>query len=286
VLGYCIEQENGGCIKNASEWRDRQWQQTAGVTLREVRSAGRLLAWDQNDLRVMFYPVEKENEVKAKRIAGSSGGKASGETRRKQTASTASISACDSASTERNGKERNTPIVPKGDDQSADSEASLTLEIDASSEPDFPEKKEKAGAVDCPALVRARGLFRMKPETPLDASQERAWRKNRAAVIATQESGWQALEWWFGLAANHPQARYRRRDLAQVLNHWNGEIERAAIEAHNCGVEFAGTVRKRTVPENWRDIILEACPEFNCPDRFEEVPESVRAYVWESISKK
>jgi hypothetical protein len=36
-LCYCCEQENGGTIDGCAQWKDRQWQQTAGVTLAEVR---------------------------------------------------------------------------------------------------------------------------------------------------------------------------------------------------------------------------------------------------------
>jgi hypothetical protein len=287
VLGYCIEQENGGCIKVASEWRDRQWQQTAGVTLREVKGASRLLRWEGDDLFVMFYPVEKENEVRAKRVAGSNGGKASGQVRSKLNGSTASSTACKSASTERNGKERNTPIVPKGDEEREDSEASPSLPIDIESDPDFSEQKGQNGEEVSAVLLRARGLFRMRVETPLDSAQERAWRKNKAAVEATPDEGWRALEWWFSQPGTSNAARYRRKDLAQLLNHWNGEVERAHMEALVSGVEFSRTGgRKREVPADWREIILSECPEFNCPERFEEMPESVRAVVWNAVQKR
>jgi hypothetical protein len=44
VLGYCAEQENGGRIANCRGWKDRQWQQTCGVTLKEVQSASKPLS--------------------------------------------------------------------------------------------------------------------------------------------------------------------------------------------------------------------------------------------------
>jgi hypothetical protein len=289
VLGYCIEQENGGCIKNASEWKDRQWQQTAGVTLREVRGAGRLLQWDGEDLLVMFYPVEKENEVRSKRVAGSSGGKASGKARSKQTGSNALSCANESASTERNGKERNTPIVPKGTENGVGSEVEPALELHPDSPAQIFQKKEKVGGGNdgaAAALERARGLFRMRAGTPLDSAQERAWRRNRAAVEATEEQDWLALEWWFTQGASSPMAKFRRKDLAQLLNHWNGEIERAHMEAHNSGAELSRGTRKRQVPDDWREIILTNAPDFNCPDRFEELPESIRAVVWDSVDQR
>ena len=70
LLAYCADQENGGCIAGAALWKDRQWQQTCGVMAREVRAASRLVSIEGNDVRVLFYPVDKEAEVQAKRQAG------------------------------------------------------------------------------------------------------------------------------------------------------------------------------------------------------------------------
>lgn len=75
VTAYCCEQENGGRIAGAREWKDRQWQQTCGVTLAEVEASAPLLSWDGPDLVALSYPVEKELEIRAKRIAGKKGGK-------------------------------------------------------------------------------------------------------------------------------------------------------------------------------------------------------------------
>lgn len=108
VLGYCAEQENGGRIADCRGWKDRQWQQTCGVTLREVESAAKLLVWDGQDLTVVFYPIDSERVVQAKRLGGSRGGQASGQARSKDTSTTASStplstpSSC--ARTERKGK--------------------------------------------------------------------------------------------------------------------------------------------------------------------------------------
>ncbi len=75
VTAYCCEQENGGRIVNARAWKDRQWQQTCGVTLAELEAASPLIKWDGNDVLVAAYPTEKEDEIKAKRKAGGEGGK-------------------------------------------------------------------------------------------------------------------------------------------------------------------------------------------------------------------
>lgn len=263
VLGYSVEQENGGRIKNASGWKDRQWQQTAGVTLREVRAAAQLLQWDGDDLLVLFYPVEKENEVKAKRLAGSSGGKASGQARAKQSGSKASSSACDSASTEGNGKEGNTPIVPKGTDPSPQAVA-LGL-----------------------ALQRARSLFRIRTSTPLDAGEDRAWKKNKGAVVATAEEDWRLLRWWFSQPNGEGEvAQYRRTQLSTLLNNWNAEIEKARVAADAAGVEFSEKKERAREPEGWRELLGEADPEVNLPNHFGELPESLQAFAWELARKK
>lgn len=110
---YCVEQENGGRIVGGAKWKDRQWQQTCGVTLLEVESASLLLTIDGDDILVWRYPIEKEQEVRAKREAGAKGGRTKAENRQKQDSScaTSTTPSCASskppscASTERNGKE-------------------------------------------------------------------------------------------------------------------------------------------------------------------------------------
>lgn len=82
VTAYCCEQENGGRIVGARHWKDRQWQQTCGVTLAEVEASSPLISWDGEDIIVASYPEQKEKEVQSKRKAGKKGGKASGEARR------------------------------------------------------------------------------------------------------------------------------------------------------------------------------------------------------------
>jgi hypothetical protein len=74
LLAYCVEQENGGVIQGCAGWKDRQWQQTCGVTRKEIDAANELCEWADDDLRVIFYPHDKEREVKAKRNGGRRGG--------------------------------------------------------------------------------------------------------------------------------------------------------------------------------------------------------------------
>lgn len=63
VMAYACEIECGGRIVGAARWKDRQWQQACGVTLREVRAADRLLAVDGDDVLVNGYPLEKQKQV-------------------------------------------------------------------------------------------------------------------------------------------------------------------------------------------------------------------------------
>ena len=109
LLGYCSEQENGGVIDGAKDWKDRRWMQTCGVTLSEVASPSELWAWAGDSLVLWNYPVTKEQEVKAKRQGGKAGGKASGEARREavlEASGEAMLKGVLEAELERKGKER------------------------------------------------------------------------------------------------------------------------------------------------------------------------------------
>jgi hypothetical protein len=68
VLAWCAEQENGGIIQGGATWKDRQWQQTCGVTSREVRSADKLIAAAGEDLHVYGYPTDKQDQVQSRRL--------------------------------------------------------------------------------------------------------------------------------------------------------------------------------------------------------------------------
>jgi hypothetical protein len=112
LMGYCSEQENGGAIDGAKDWKDRRWMQTCGVTLAEVESSSDLWRWEGDCLIVWNYPVTKENEVRAKREGGKLGGKASGEARREAVLE-ASGEAVLEGELERKGKERNRKRIEK-----------------------------------------------------------------------------------------------------------------------------------------------------------------------------
>lgn len=70
LLRYCISQENGGVIADCAAWGDTSWQQIVRVKLREVRAESPLWAWEGDNLRVTFYPSDKEAEVQHLRNLG------------------------------------------------------------------------------------------------------------------------------------------------------------------------------------------------------------------------
>jgi hypothetical protein len=171
-----------------------------------------------------------------------------------------------------NLEKSNPPIVPPkaGDEEK--------LQLEGGSEGATPKRD--------PVLDRARALFRIHAGTPLDRMQKRAWEKGKETVRATREADWRLLEWWYRF--NGTEAKYRRKDLAQALNNWGGEISRARAVAEGLGLDFekkkngSGLVPDVDYPENWRDYLD---PDINAPKRFEELPESGRTMVigkWKS----
>lgn len=76
VMLYACQIECSGRIPGAANWKDRQWQQAAGVTLEEVKAADRLLRFDGDDLVVNGYPVAVEKQVRKNRKSAKAGGMA------------------------------------------------------------------------------------------------------------------------------------------------------------------------------------------------------------------
>lgn len=78
LLRYCIGQENGGCIEDCANWKDRKWQQLARVTLAEVKRETDLWKWKGEALAVWGYPADKEREVQMKREIARQNGRQGG----------------------------------------------------------------------------------------------------------------------------------------------------------------------------------------------------------------
>lgn len=115
VILWCASQENGGIIDGAANWKCRQWQQTCGVTKREVEQAKNLLSIEGESVVVWNYPLSKQAEVQAKRQAGRQGGLLSGASRA-SSKSEAELQAKGQAVLERKGKEgkgkEENPLTP------------------------------------------------------------------------------------------------------------------------------------------------------------------------------
>lgn len=108
LLGYCVQQENGGRIAGVARWDEWDCLQVLGIPQRELDGEHRLWKFDGDDLLVEFYPLAKQREVQAKRRAGRRGGISSWEARAEHAESRddskAASSASSTASTEGNEK--------------------------------------------------------------------------------------------------------------------------------------------------------------------------------------
>jgi hypothetical protein len=161
LMGYCAEQENGGIIDNCAHWKDRQWQQTAGVTLDETKLPCSLWEWQGETIVLWGYPSEKEAIVRSKRQAGTKGGRA--KTQAKTQASRnngakhnpSKHPSTTQANTQRKGKERKgIEGKEKEEEETAatatDSENTFTLD----DSDDHPARINPSPA-DCERLVNA-----------------------------------------------------------------------------------------------------------------------------------
>jgi hypothetical protein len=115
LLAYCADQENGGVIADCRSWKDRQWQQTCGITQAEAHQECQLWEWVGDSLSVAFFPLEKQAEVQTKRDAGRRGGSVKSEAKTqasringaKHNPSTTQAEIEAQPKLEPNGKERN-----------------------------------------------------------------------------------------------------------------------------------------------------------------------------------
>jgi hypothetical protein len=171
----------------------------------------------------------------------------------------------DDQSTQEQGKESNTPIVPKGDENP---------------EPPAEEKPE--------TLLRAMALFRMRPATPLDRSSARAWKIAKAAVLATSDAEWSRLEAYY--AAELPDKDdYRRQDLSTLLNNWSGELTKAARYCERQGLHPDSAKKEKdgaAPPDDlWREVLHALYPDSDPSvySTWSQVPDSLRAEILSAI---
>lgn len=98
--------------------------------------------------------------------------------------------------------------------------------------------KVPQGGQKGPIQLRAEAIFKRKPETPLTTSEATAFRKNREVLKSTGEDDWRVLEQFYAA----PQSEtFSRKDLATLVNNWNGEIDRAKAW---CAPNRNGTAKK------------------------------------------
>jgi hypothetical protein len=226
VLAYSAEQENHGRISGARQWKDRQWQQTCGVTLAEVEGAGPLLEWDGDSLVVWAYPTEKQAEVQAKREGGKKGGERSAAARAEASAkqsqklpaelppSSASSNGSSSASTEGKGREgkdkgkESLPPTPQG------APASPPLGGGKKKVPETAEGK------------RIARMFKRRESTPWSDKEIRCYRKLVSEGQITPEN-LETLERYYAEETAKGEEGRQRRDLGTFLNNFTGELDRA-----------------------------------------------------------
>ena len=165
------------------------------------------------------------------------------------------------------GKGRDTPIVPASGDEA----------------PPAPPAED-------PSLLRAKAIFRMRPGTPLDRSQARAWKTNLAAVAATTDDEWRQLESYYcDVIASRDD--YRRKDLATLLNNWSGELTRASAHCQRHGLASGNSQKKEMggpPADIWHAALAALYPDIDpvtMPySQWSDIPESLRREILEVIA--
>ena len=165
------------------------------------------------------------------------------------------------------GKGRDTPIVPASGDEA----------------PSAPPAED-------PSLLRAKAIFRMRPGTPLDRSQARAWKTNLAAVAAATDDEWRQLESYYcDVIASRDD--YRRKDLATLLNNWSGELTRAAAHCQRHGLASGNSQKKEKggpPADIWHAALVALYPDIDPAtmpySQWSDIPESLRREILEVIA--
>lgn len=172
---YCIGQENGGVIAACSDWPDRLWQQLCKVTKREVYDTCGLWSWEDGALVVWAYPIDKENEVKAKRTYGKLGGRPRQNQKDNHQVNQSQSTRAETPETERKGRERK----GKGRERNAGGSA----------------PREPAGSASRPsdvgeviAYFTSKGAPQSEAEMFFDHYQANGWRQGGRAVIRSWHS--------------------------------------------------------------------------------------------------
>ena len=92
----------------------------------------------------------------------------------------------------------------------------------------LPQTPSREGAKKGPLQLRAEKLMGRRVDTPLTRPEQRAFKNSEAAIKSTTEDQWKALERFY---AAPQEETFARKDLATLVNNWNGEIDRAVAWA-------------------------------------------------------
>lgn len=146
-----------------------------------------------------------------------------------------------SSSSSSSTENTNTPLPPKGGE--------LPLLAPHEDEPRVSENATPPKAKG-PLQLRAERLMRRRESTPLTQGESRAFKKNRTAIESTSEEDWIALERFY---AAPQQQTFARKDLASLLNNWNGEIDKAKAWMGQAPAGSPVEPIKPRIPDNLRD---------------------------------
>jgi hypothetical protein len=103
------------------------------------------------------------------------------------------------------------PMAKNSSSSSSSSSTSSNLELS---------KDNSYGKSDL--QLRAERLFNKRPSTAMDTSEAKAFKAALPSIKQMSEDDWQALEEFY-----KSDADFKRTSFATLLNHWNGEIEKA-----------------------------------------------------------
>ncbi len=241
LLRYCIGQENMGTINDCSEWADRKWQQLVRITKKEVNRKCDLWKWEGNNLVVWGYPADKEAEIQhlreigksnseAKRQAAKANGAKGGRPRNNPTENpTETEQKTHAEPIERKGSRKEYPLTPKGD-----GEGDLPGMPGESPEPPrcLPKGWQKLSASQ---KAQTRVNFNTPTMQQLGATHGRRattlWTIAEAEALLRVKPDEDEIAAMidFYEAVLPKESDYRRHDLATLLNHWNGELDKARI---------------------------------------------------------
>jgi hypothetical protein len=93
---------------------------------------------------------------------------------------------------------------------------------------EFPTAPSGIPSAENFALVaRVAALFNRRANTLWSRGELRAWAANKAVVAQTSERDWETLSRWFAFPRTEAVVKFRRTDLAALINNWHAEIAKA-----------------------------------------------------------